>query len=205
MSRLTLPGLGHFNKFYQTMNLFDPKTSELTFQQAGFDVVAFKLDYQTDRKPLDEEKKMGIVNIIFMENSAAERPEESITERGLARLHQFFEPSPRAKVDFTLGRLVGTDTKKGSLGEAYQKQDFSLLLRRASAQANLAVVKLLLDNKKLLGVDVEQKSSNGKSALDWNRASKKVDERILQAIESLLIKHHPVSGLEAELTTSPAI
>lgn len=204
MGGLTLPGLGHFNKLYQTMNLFDPKTSELTFQQAGFDVVAFKLDYQTDRKPLDEEKTMGIANIILMEKGAAERP-ESITESGLARLHQFFEPSPLAKVDFTLGRLVGTDTKKGSLGEAYQKQDFSLLLRRASAQANLAVVKLLLDNKKLLGVDVEQKSSNGKSALDWNRASKKVDERIQQAIESLLIKHHPVRGLEAELFTSPAI
>lgn len=208
-SRLAYPNVYSVNKFYQTMNLFDPEIAEITFKQAGFDIVSFKLEMGSDKKPLDKNEDINITTVILMEKKRigvegadvdSDQPSTAMSryESGLTRLSQFFEPAPHAKIQFKIEQLSNQKIKN-SLSSALEKHDFSLLLRCACAYGNLPIVRLLLENKDTLEVNIKQTSSNGNSALDWVKKSS-AESRIKNAIESLLLEH----GVEQKIDSPVA-
>jgi len=161
-----------------------------------FEVTSFKYDADSDRKPLSQDKKNNIATVILM-GKARERQDESKTneapssqsspQSSLVRISQFFEPAPQDKIKFEISAISNAKINS-SLSGAFEKGDFSLLLRRACACTNLPVVKILLINKQALKIDINQKSSNGNSALDWVRGAQ-ADKQDISAIELLLSEH----------------
>lgn len=160
------------NKFYQVMNLFEPETAAMAFRSSGFDVVSFNLDIGTGKKFLSSDRDVGttVATVILLQKHSAtyevDQEKRGLKRASIGTLSALFEPSIDDKLHIIIDKVLKPKVK-ASLTDALNDANYSLLLRRACASGQHQLVLELLKQKEVLKVDINQTSSNGKTALDW--------------------------------------
>lgn len=190
------------DRFHQVVNLFDPDTATITFQQSGFEVVSFRWEPNTNKIPFENSDHSNTATVIILEkkNSSAIASSTSSTTstsiRSLSQISRHFDQCAEDKLSHAIKQVTDPKSNK-TLNDAFIKKDFSLLLRKACCGPCPAVIKILVQHKEELNININAPSSNKMTALDWLQEAQ-TELEIKTALKTLLISHGAKSGITAK-------
>lgn len=185
------------NRFHMIMNLIDEKTAPLVFEQAGFKCDSFLFNGYTNETlfpPINPETPCLLG--VYLEKTKEPLELSTINPKveNLAK-HSIFSEDPHKKLVLELEQTgLHKKTVNSSFFESIQVKDYGLALRKASAVANLDLVKILLKYQRSLDIPVNGQSKNQYTALDWINSNKNAEYITKERIISLLVKNGAQSG-----------
>jgi hypothetical protein len=98
-----------------------------------------------------------------------------------------------------LKEACSTEQKGDEMMEAINSELYSQAFRKACAYGAVEVINLLLEHKSLLkNFDINEKSSNGNTALDWVKKST-IDDKVKVSLVEQFIKLGAVTGKQVKL------
>ncbi len=94
-----------------------------------------------------------------------------------------------------LKQACSSTQKGGEIQEAIDNRSYSQAFRKACAYGAVEVVNIFLQNKSLLNFDINEPSSNGKTALDWAKNAD-IDNKIKEPLVKQLITAGAMTGVK---------
>lgn len=187
------------NKFHQVMNFLDEDTIKDCFDSDVFQCEVYFLNPENGEKiALDTttaksyglgiclNRPLKLLNTLESDNRA---------NRNLSMLSIFKEP-PHVKILSDLKTINVNLIKYKSFFDAIEQGNYSLALRKACAIGNLDLVKIILQYKRSLNIDVNEPSAtNGYTAFDWVQENKTMTTLTKERMMALLLRYGASSGM----------
>ncbi len=192
------------NEFGQIMNLWEVDSAKDFFEQdSSFKVESYFFDPNTHQKLSINAKFESACGLgIYMQKQLTQ-PEKLNTDTKVDSLNSNVSQLSifNAQSHLQLLSIIERDFNKPenqSFIVAIQEKKYSVALRKACAVGNLDLIKIILKYKTNLNIEINEKSSNQFTALDWINTNKIIDFLTKERILSLLTRYGAESGISKQ-------